>query len=76
MNFKNKLISIIISIICLLSLFILVSSIINLVQKSYITESFYTLQGLIILIVTSSIIVITSLTFIFLKLIRTKSKKE
>ncbi len=76
MNFKNKLISIIISIICLLSLFILVSSIINLVQKSYITESFYTLQGLIILIVTSSIIVLTSLTFIILKLIKTKSKKE
>lgn len=76
MNFLKKLFSIIISIICLLSFFILVSSIIKLVQKVYITESFYTLQGLIILIVTSSIIVLTSLTFIILKLTINKSKKE
>ena len=64
MNSQKKVFLIFTSIICLLSLFLLVSSIINLAQKQYITGSFYTLQGLIIILVISGLIVITSITFI------------
>lgn len=69
MNSQKKVFLIVASIICLLSLFILVSSIINLAQKQYITGSFYTIQGLIILVI-SSLIVITSIAFIVFQIKR------
>ena len=70
MNSQKKVFLIVASIICLLSLFILVSSIINLAQKQYITGSFYTLQGLIIMLVISSLIVIISIAFIVFQIKR------
>lgn len=69
MNSQKKVFLIVASIICLLSLFILVSSIINIAQKQYITGSFYTLQGLIMLVI-SSLIVITSIAFIVFQIKR------
>ena len=70
MNFQKKLFLFVASIICLLSLFILVSSIINIAQKQYIFGSFYTLQKLIIILVISSLIVITSIAFIMFQIKR------
>lgn len=70
MNSQKKIFLIVASIICLLSLFILVSLIINLAQKQYITGSFYTIQGLIIMLVISSLIVITSIAFIVFQIKR------
>lgn len=70
MNSQKKVFLIVACIICLLSLFILVSSIINIAQKQYITGSFYTLQGLIIMLVISGLIVITSITFIVFQIKR------
>lgn len=70
MNSQKKVFLIVASIICLLSLFILESSIINLAQKQYITGSFYTIQGLIIMLVISSLIVITSIAFIVFQIKR------
>ena len=70
MNSQKKVFLIVASIICLLSLFILVLSIINLAQKQYITGSFYTIQGLIIMLVISSLIVITSIAFIVFQIKR------
>lgn len=70
MNSQKKVFLIVANIICLLSLFILVSSIINLAQKQYITGSFYTIQGLIIMLVISSLIVITSIAFIVFQIKR------
>ena len=61
---------VVVSLICLFSLFVLVSSIINLVQKQYTTGSFYTLQGLIILIVISVLIAVTSIGPIILQIKR------
>jgi len=70
MNFQKKVFLFVTSIICLLSLFILVSSIINIAQKQYIFGSFYTLQKLIIILVISSLIVITSIAFIMFQIKR------
>ncbi len=70
MNFQKKVFLFVASIICLLSLFILVSSIINIAQKQYIFGSFYTLQKLIIILVISSLIVITSIAFIMFQIKR------
>ncbi len=64
MNSKNKLFLIIACIICLISSFILISSIINIVQKQYIVGSFYTLQELIVILIISSLIAVTSITYI------------
>lgn len=70
MNGQKKAFIVVVSLICLFSLFVLVSSIINLVQKQYITGSFYTLQGLIILIVISALIAVTSIGLIILQIKR------
>lgn len=70
MNFQKKVFLFVTSIICLLSLFILVSSIINIAQKQYIFGSFYTLQKLIIILVISSVIVIASIAFIVFQIKR------
>ena len=70
MNFQKKVFLFVASIICLLSLFILVSSIINIAQKQYIFGSFYTLQKLIIILVISSLIVMTSIAFIMFQIKR------
>ncbi|MDD4532077.1 MAG: hypothetical protein PHW22_01395 [Bacilli bacterium] len=70
MNGRKKVFIIVASFICLFSLFILGLSIINLAQKQYVTGGFYTLQGLIIMIVISSLIFITSIGLIVLQLKR------
>lgn len=70
MNFQKKVFLFVTSIICLLSLFILVSSIINIAQKQYIFGSFYTLQKLIIILIISSVIVIASIAFIVFQIKR------
>lgn len=64
MSNLKKIFIIVMLLICLFSAFILVSSIINLAQKQYLTGSFYTKEGLIILIVISSLIFLTSVGII------------
>lgn len=70
MNFQKKILLIVESIISLISLFIFVSSIINIAQKQYITGSFYTLEELIIMVVISCLVSIFFITFIIFQIKR------
>lgn len=70
MNFQKKILLIVASIISLISLFIFVTSIINIAQKQYITGSFYTLEELIIMVVISCPISIFFITFIIFQIKR------
>ncbi len=70
MNFQKKILLIIASFISLISLFIFITSIINIAQKQYITGSFYTLEELIIMVVISCLISIFFITFIIFQIKR------
>lgn len=67
MNNRKKIFIIIASLICLLSLCVFGVSLMNLIQKQYITGGFYTLEGLISIIVISGLIAIVSIGLIIFK---------
>lgn len=75
---KNIFSIILISIGYLLSGYVFISSLIGVINKSYISGSFYTLTGLIILLSLSSIILISLIviSILLIKKIATKSNNN
>ncbi len=73
---KNILLIILISIGYLLSGYVFISSLIGIINKSYVAGSFYTLTGLIILLSLSSIILISLIVISTLLIKETITKKN